>query len=82
MTDVVEVGVAGPQGPQGIPGSQAPIASGPTSARPSAVTEGAGAQFFDTTLGVPIWSDGAVWRNAAGASLQDEGGSPLFDESA
>ena len=37
-----------------------------TAGRPSAVTLGAGAQGYDTTLAIPIWSDGTNWRNAAG----------------
>ncbi|WP_262689794.1 hypothetical protein [Kordiimonas aestuarii] len=36
--------------------------------RPSAVSVGAGAQMFDTTLGKPIWSDGSQWVDAAGAA--------------
>lgn len=35
-----------------------------TANRPSAVTVGVGSQFYDTTLHMPIWSDGAVWRDA------------------
>lgn len=30
---------------------------------------GAGAQFYDTDLNIPIWSDGAHWRNAAGTII-------------
>lgn len=37
-----------------------------TANRQSAATLGAGAQAFDATLGIPIWSDGANWRDAAG----------------
>ena len=37
-----------------------------TASRPAAATVGKGAQFYDTTLGLPIWSDGTNWRNAAG----------------
>lgn len=37
-----------------------------TATRPTAAAAGAGAQGYDTTLGIPIWSDGTVWRNAAG----------------
>lgn len=40
-----------------------------TASRPSAVTVGVGSQFFDTTLNKPIWSDGAVWRDAAGTAV-------------
>lgn len=37
-----------------------------TASRPAAGTVGAGAQFYDTTLSKPIWSDGTDWRDAAG----------------
>jgi len=40
-----------------------------TANRPNAATVGKGAQFFDTTLNIPIWSDGAIWLNAAGAAV-------------
>jgi putative cofactor-binding repeat protein len=40
-----------------------------TGSRPSAVTVGAGAQVYDTTLSKPIWSDGTVWRDAAGTAV-------------
>jgi hypothetical protein len=40
--------------------------TGATGARPSASAVGQGAQWFDTTLGKPIWSDGTNWRDAAG----------------
>jgi len=37
-----------------------------TASRPSASTVGQGAQFYDTTLHKPIWSDGTNWRDASG----------------
>lgn len=40
-----------------------------TAGRPSASTAGAGATVYDTTLSKPIWSDGTVWRDAAGTSV-------------
>lgn len=40
-----------------------------TASRPSASTVGAGAVFYDTTLSKPIWSDGTVWRDAAGTAV-------------
>jgi hypothetical protein len=43
--------------------------SSTTAARPSAVTALVGAMWYDTTLGKPIFSDGAVWRDAAGAAV-------------
>ena len=35
--------------------------------RPSAVTAGIGGMFFDAALNIPIFSDGAIWRDATGA---------------
>jgi len=40
-----------------------------TGSRPSAAAVGAGAQFYDTSLAIPIWSNGSVWKNAAGATV-------------
>lgn len=40
-----------------------------TGSRPSAVTVAAGAQFYDTSLSKPIWSDGTNWKDAAGATV-------------
>jgi hypothetical protein len=37
-----------------------------TANRPNATTATIGAQFYDTTLNKPIWSDGTNWRDAAG----------------
>lgn len=39
-----------------------------TATRPSAVTLGDGAMIYDTTINKPIWSDGAVWRDATGTA--------------
>jgi hypothetical protein len=39
-----------------------------TASRPNAASVGVGAQFYDTTLHKPIWSDGVTWRDASGAS--------------
>jgi hypothetical protein len=39
---------------------------GATGARPSASAVGPGAQWFDSTLNKPIWSDGVNWRDAIG----------------
>lgn len=39
---------------------------GTTAQRPSASGVGAGSEFYDSTLGKPIWSNGTVWRDAAG----------------
>lgn len=40
-----------------------------TGSRPAAGTVGNGAMFYDTTLSKPIWSDGTVWRDAAGTAV-------------
>lgn len=40
-----------------------------TAGRPSAVTSGAGATYYDTTLSKPGYSDGTVWRDAAGTGI-------------
>lgn len=37
--------------------------------RPSAGELGAGARIYDTALKKPLWSDGSVWRDAAGAEV-------------
>lgn len=39
---------------------------GTTAQRPTAASVGDGAQYYDTTTNMPIWSDGAAWRNALG----------------
>jgi hypothetical protein len=39
---------------------------GATGARPAATT--VGAMWYDTTLHIPLWSDGAAWRDAAGVA--------------
>jgi hypothetical protein len=41
--------------------------SGTTAQRPTADLY-VGKQFFDTTLGYPIWYDGSVWVDATGAA--------------
>ena len=43
--------------------------TGATGSRPSASTVGAGAQWYDTTLSKPIWSNGTVWKDAAGTTV-------------
>lgn len=43
------------------------IASGVTGSRPGAPVTGQ--NFFDTTLGIPIWFDGTTWIDAAGTSV-------------
>jgi hypothetical protein len=43
--------------------------SGTTAQRPSSSLVGQGSQYFDTTLGKPIWSAGASWKDATGATV-------------
>jgi hypothetical protein len=46
--------------------------SGPTSSRPLSTVQtplGIGQNFFDTTLGIPIWWNGTVWKNASGGTV-------------
>ncbi|GAA1154979.1 hypothetical protein [Nocardioides aquiterrae] len=43
--------------------------AGATGSRPGAGAAGAGAMWFDTTLGKPIWSTGSAWVDASGASV-------------
>lgn len=40
-----------------------------TANRPAAATAGPGAMVYDVTLGKPIWSNGTVWRDAAGTAV-------------
>lgn len=40
-----------------------------TVGRPAASDAGVAAQRYDTTLGIPIWSNGTVWKNAAGTAV-------------
>jgi len=50
-------------------GATLDVGVGATGARPDAAKIGAGAQFFDSTLGKPIWSTGSVWVDATGATV-------------
>lgn len=40
-----------------------------TSAERPAVQLHTGQMFFDTTLGIPIWWNGTVWKNASGTTV-------------
>jgi hypothetical protein len=42
--------------------------SGTTVNRPIAGLQ-VGQFYFDTTLGIPIWYDGTVWKNASGTTV-------------
>jgi len=46
---------------------QSPMASGPTSQRPS--TPQTGYPYFDTTLSQPIWWNGSFWVDASGSTV-------------
>jgi hypothetical protein len=58
-------------GHTGIFKSRVSIAGGrySTATRPSAATVGAGGQITDADLNKPLWSDGAVWRDAMGTAV-------------
>lgn len=45
------------------------VVSYTTAGRPNAATLGAGCMYYDTTLSKPGWSDGTVWRDAAGTAI-------------
>ena len=42
--------------------------SGATASRPALAADDIGYEFFDTTLGTPVWWDGSGWVDATGAS--------------
>jgi hypothetical protein len=46
-----------------------PVQSYATGSRPSAATAGVGKQIYDTTLHLPLWSNGTVWKDAAGNTV-------------
>lgn len=41
----------------------------PTSGRPSASVWGEGSFYYDSTLDKPLWSNGSVWKDAAGTTV-------------
>ena len=43
-------------------------ASGVTADRPTTSLQ-VGQFYFDTTLGIPIWYNGTVWKNASGTTV-------------
>jgi hypothetical protein len=47
----------------------APFPVYPTGGRPSAAAVGEGAYYYDSTLDKPIWSNGSVWKDAAGTTV-------------
>lgn len=40
--------------------------SGATAARPTLTSSDIGFQYYDTTLGLPVWWSGSAWKTAAG----------------
>lgn len=42
--------------------------SGETADRPTLTSADVGVQYFDTTLGEPVWWDGSDWRDATGTT--------------
>lgn len=46
------------------PGSVVQTGRAATASRPDPAVAGAGAMFYDTSLGKPIWSNGSSWRDA------------------
>lgn len=44
-----------------------------TANRPSASSAGQGAQFYDTTLGKPIWSNGSTWTGGGAGYIVGQG---------
>ena len=42
--------------------------SGTTAGRPTTFLV-IGQQYYDTTLGIPIWYNGTVWKNASGTTV-------------
>lgn len=43
-----------------------PLVQGTTAERPDPVTAGSAFQYYDETLGKPIWSNGTAWTDASG----------------
>jgi len=48
--------------------NEAEARSGPTTERPVGADLRVGRSYFDTTLGYPVWWDGADWVDATGTS--------------
>lgn len=46
-----------------------PPVRGTTAQRPNAATADKGFQYYDETLSKPIWSDGAVWKDATASTV-------------
>lgn len=42
------------------------VEQGATAARPAFADVEVGTEFFDTTLGKPVWSDGTAWVDSTG----------------
>ena len=52
-----------------IPGGKVTAEAGTSSDRPTGERRPTGTQFFDTTIGRPIWWDGGKWINASGGTV-------------
>ncbi len=44
------------------------VRTGTTANRPAGDDLRAGRQYFDTTIGKPVWYDGAAWKDSAGVA--------------
>lgn len=65
-----DIGFAGANRPRYVRAGTAVVTGALTTAgRPTAATAGAGAHYFDTTLGKPVWSTGTTWVDATGATV-------------
>jgi hypothetical protein len=46
------------------------VGQGTTAQRPAGLpADGRSFQFYDTTLGKPVWFNGTVWKDATGATV-------------
>lgn len=67
-SSIVQLAVVN-QGPQGVTGPTGPAVVplyGNTASRP--VSPSIGQEYFDTTLGFPVWWKGSVWVGADGTT--------------
>lgn len=59
----------GTQGAGGHWEFRQPFRAFTTAGRPTAASAGVGGVYYDTTLTKPLWSTGAVWKDAAGTTV-------------
>lgn len=69
VDNAVSLGQAGFRFQNAFFGSYIRLGTTTTAGRPTAASAGAGANLYDTDLGKPIWSNGAVWKDAAGTTV-------------